>query len=273
MTERPTLHDTHIRESVAVELELRTLELGALLESVIGGLSTRERRRVRCECRQTVMIRGDEARLRFAMTNLVAMVLASSAASSVVAIAASQHARRAMISVRAVFRSLEQLWTAFDMVREIANAHGGSAAIATLEEAVRICIELPAAKRAFRNWPRRVHVLLVDDSVQQVVALAEVLSQDGLDIDYVTSGGDALARIAARPPDMLVIDAQLPDVHAIEVIRRARERDAALPVALLTGYPVEHPVVAHALASTGSAYLGKPVDVDALFDLIANAVH
>jgi CheY-like chemotaxis protein len=261
-----------VRQILDVELELRSVDLGAMIESIIAGLPSHERTRTRHVCGHSVMIRGDEARLRFGIANLLTMTLASALPGSVIVITTSRHGRRGLVSILAACRPRDHEWVAFDIVCRIAGAHGGSASVATLEDSVRICIELPAAARAPRNWPSPVRLLLVDDNVQQVVALAEVLRNDGITVDCATSGRDALARIAARIPDMLLIDMQLPDVQGVDVIQYVRARKHDIPIALLTGYPPDHPVVAQTIARTGSAYVSKPVDIDALIELIARAV-
>jgi two-component system response regulator HydG len=115
-------------------------------------------------------------------------------------------------------------------------------------------------------------VLLVDDDRQQVNALAEVLRSKGLTVDYAVSGREAIARLAERLPDFLIVDARLPDYDGTDVINHAHALKPELPTALLTGYPRDHPPIARTLAMTRSAYLGKPVDVHALFELVESAI-
>lgn len=272
MPERLTTEYAQLLETVTFDLELRDVEIGALIESAIAGMPSHERGRVKHDYPRPVIVRGDEARLRFGIANLLTMMLGCSLPGSWLTLRTTRYGRRATITVLAGCRPREHEWIAFDLMRKIADAHGGSATAAILEDAVRVCIELPASRRSARAWETDVHVLLVDDSLQQVITLAEVLRNDGLRVDFATSGREALARISERCPDVLVLDMELPDLSATDVIEHARTYAPDLPVVLLTGYPADHAAVARAIASTRSTYLAKPVNVDALLELIADAV-
>ncbi|HEY5928217.1 MAG TPA: response regulator [Kofleriaceae bacterium] len=140
-------------------------------------------------------------------------------------------------------------------------------------DVVTWCVELPAPSCAARRWPNGSRILLVDDNYEQVTALAEVLRIEGLTAEFATSGCEAIERLAVRVPDFLIVDVQLPDYNGVDLIAHARTLRPALPAALLTGYPPDHPLIARAIATSQSSYLSKPVDVDALLDLVANAVH
>jgi CheY-like chemotaxis protein len=59
----------------------------------------------------------------------------------------------------------------------------------------------------------------------------------GIEMESVGRGDDALARVAAEPPDVLVLDATMPGMDGHEVFRRLREAPitATLPVVFLSG--------------------------------------
>ena len=59
----------------------------------------------------------------------------------------------------------------------------------------------------------------------------------GIEMESVGRGDDALARVAAAPPDVLVLDATMPGIDGHEVFRRLREEaaTATLPVVFLSG--------------------------------------
>jgi CheY-like chemotaxis protein len=69
---------------------------------------------------------------------------------------------------------------------------------------------------------------------------------------------------------VLVVDAAMPEIGGLEVIRRAHLINPALPAVLLTAYSRD--TVNNALAAVRAAYLAKPVDLGALFDVLARAV-
>ena len=245
-----------------------------MINSVIAGFADRERDRIDHRCRHQITVLGDEARLRFGITNLLRMTLSCSFGCARLTVHTSQHDQRAQIAVLAAGRPRDHQWVALEIMRKIAEAHDGSAAVVMLEDVARFSVVLPASSRQLRRWPtHRTSIMLVDDNVEQVAALAEVLRLDGLYVELATTGTEALERLEAATPDMLIVDVQLPDLEAAAVIMRAREHKPDLPAALLTGYPPDHPVVARAIATTQSAYLAKPVNIDALLELVARAVQ
>jgi CheY-like chemotaxis protein len=154
---------------------------------------------------------------------------------------------------------------ALTAAQQVARSYGGDLVINARLGFTRYCLDLPAAGRSPKGT---VSVLLVDDSVEQVAALAELLERDGVAVDVATSGADALMRLRHDAPDVLVSDVQLPDMSGIDVIRRARSERPQLRAVLMSGYPSDHPSIANVLPEI-SAYFSKPIDVDELFEVVA----
>ncbi len=84
------------------------------------------------------------------------------------------------------------------------------------------------------------------------------------------NGTEGLAAIAARKPDLLVVDYAMPDMTGAEVISKARELVGELPVILATGYADMAAV--ERLAGKPSI-LRKPFDINALGDAVAQALE
>lgn len=99
-------------------------------------------------------------------------------------------------------------------------------------------------------------ILLVDDDVTLAGLLAEFLSLQGLRVEVLHSGEEALARVAAEPPDLIVLDVMLPGISGFETLRRIRERQD-VPVIMLTARGEESERI---LGLMGGAddYLPKP---------------
>jgi len=70
--------------------------------------------------------------------------------------------------------------------------------------------------------PQRHKVLIVDDDPGMVHLLARTLL-DFAQLHFAVRGDDALAKLAQHKPDLLVIDAELPDLDGYEVIERLRQ--------------------------------------------------
>ena len=69
----------------------------------------------------------------------------------------------------------------------------------------------------------KMRVLLVDDEVEFVSALSERLKLRGFDADTATSGEAALQKIAASPPQVVLLDMLMPGMSGLEVLKRIKK--------------------------------------------------
>jgi two-component system response regulator PrrA len=77
-------------------------------------------------------------------------------------------------------------------------------------------------------------VLIVDDDAVLRRSLARALRLAGFVTDVAEGGHDALARIAAGRPDVVVLDVSMPDLSGTEVCRRLRAGGNEVPVVMLS---------------------------------------
>ncbi|GIE30452.1 DNA-binding response regulator [Actinoplanes italicus] len=77
-------------------------------------------------------------------------------------------------------------------------------------------------------------VLVVDDDPTVSDVVRRYLLQDGCDVELAGDGADGLAAIAARRPDLVVLDLMMPGIDGLEVCRRIRRQLPDLPVIMLT---------------------------------------
>jgi len=113
------------------------------------------------------------------------------------------------------------------------------------------------------------YVLVVDDDPALARYLARLLADEGHQVSVAHRGPDALAKVAARPPDLVLLDLGLPGMGGLEVCRRLKADPATrlIPVLVLTG---EDPGVHRVGAWDAGAdeYLTKPARAA---DVIARA--
>jgi PAS domain S-box-containing protein len=120
---------------------------------------------------------------------------------------------------------------------------------------------------------RCLRILVAEDNlVNQRLALA-LLEKNGHRVQVVGDGEAALARIAAEPFDVVLMDMQMPLLDGIEATVRLRRDEAAsgrarLPVLALTAN-VSDGVRERCLAAGMDGYVAKPVRADALLAAIA----
>src|SRR5512134_595159 len=79
-------------------------------------------------------------------------------------------------------------------------------------------------------------ILVVDDTPQNVKLLADILTAKGFVPVTAASGEEALAKLAAETPDLVLLDIMMPGLSGYDVCRqiRAEPATALLPVVLVT---------------------------------------
>lgn len=80
-------------------------------------------------------------------------------------------------------------------------------------------------------------LLVVDDEPRTAELTAELLRRAGYVVEIAASGTEALARVRARSPDLMLLDYEMPDMEAPEVLDLLRSGADRLdfPVIILTG--------------------------------------
>jgi len=130
-----------------------------------------------------------------------------------------------------------------------------------------------ASRRAAEMGAGVPNVLVVEDNlVNQLVAL-EFLNLLGVRGRLATDGEEALALCEAEPPDLVLMDIQMPGIDGLEATRRLRElqRDGRLrnfPVIALSALGQDSDLAASRAAGM-DAHLVKPVDFARLSELLA----
>ena len=79
-------------------------------------------------------------------------------------------------------------------------------------------------------------VLLIEDEPNIAEAIRFLLSRDGLEIEVLDHGAQAMAAMRARLPDLVILDLMLPDISGLEILTAMRAERAlrAVPVLMLT---------------------------------------
>ena len=81
-------------------------------------------------------------------------------------------------------------------------------------------------------------ILVVDDDARSARTLANMLREDGFDVDVAVDGASAIARLTRKPmPSVIVTDLRMPNADGFAVSVFARSRDAEIPIIMVTSYP------------------------------------
>ncbi|MDA8268526.1 MAG: response regulator transcription factor [Actinomycetota bacterium] len=114
-----------------------------------------------------------------------------------------------------------------------------------------------------RVCERGSQVLLVDDDAGVLRAIERALVIHGFEVQTSSDGSDALRMLAARAPDVVVLDVSMPDVDGLEVCRRLRAAGDPTPVLMLTARVAVGDRVA-GLDAGADDYLVKPFALEEL---------
>jgi two-component system OmpR family response regulator len=106
-------------------------------------------------------------------------------------------------------------------------------------------------------------LLVVDDEPNIVDMLRMALRFHGFDVVTAQSGRQATAAVAARRPDLMVLDIMLPDCDGLELCRQWREQGVDVPVVFLTARDRHTDKIA-GLTYGGDDYVTKPFSIDEL---------
>jgi signal transduction histidine kinase len=149
--------------------------------------------------------------------------------------------------------------------------HGHIYAESTLGEGTTFHILIPAApaasiaaapaevsKHRAARPPMRVTMIEDDESVG--AGLVAVLNFEGITTDWVRLGAEAVSRIAARFPDVVILDLGLPDLDGMQVYEQIAARWPDLPVLFSTGHGDQN-LLTNTPNGKKVGYLQKPYDV------------
>jgi adenylate cyclase len=116
-------------------------------------------------------------------------------------------------------------------------------------------------------------ILVVDDTPQNIKLLDALLTPRGYEVIPATSGEEALTRVAARQPDLVLLDIVMPGMDGYEVCRRLRGDQATemLPVVMITASGEQEKVAA--LEAGADDFITKPLDQAELLARIRSLVR
>jgi len=287
-------------EAGQVRLSPQVFDLTALIDDVVSlsvpsafqvGLNLTTRLNMPRPC----YVRGDPSRLRQVLHNLVGNAIKFTEQGAVTVVARYRDSRaRIAVHDTGVGISPEELPRIFDafhqadssftrrfggtglgltIARELARAMGGDL-VCTSKQGRGSCFTVtvnlatapdpsPAVNgAAVASSVLQGRVLLAEDNPVNALVAEAALKNMGLTVELVEDGLQALASFRAQPPDLVLLDCQMPVMDGFEAVRRMREHEGEqglrrTPVVALTANALDGDRE-HSLAAGMDDHLAKP---------------
>jgi PAS domain S-box-containing protein len=122
-------------------------------------------------------------------------------------------------------------------------------------------------ERAYWKFPD-ARILVVDDGIENRELVTLVLEEAGLQTDQAENGQVSVDKALAEPFDVILMDVQMPVMDGYTATRILREKGLETPIVALTANAMKG-FEKECLASGFTAYMTKPIDIDALLEMLA----
>jgi two-component system response regulator FixJ len=114
-----------------------------------------------------------------------------------------------------------------------------------------------------------VHVIDDDEAMRD--SLAFLLDTSGLTARTYESAVSFLDQLDAAEAGVIVTDVRMPEMNGLELVRRLKARDVALPIIMITGHG-DVPLAVEAMKAGVVDFLEKPFDEESLLGAIRSAL-
>ena len=114
-------------------------------------------------------------------------------------------------------------------------------------------------------------ILVIEDNVGTADSLRQVLEDEGHAVIAAATGGEGLALAAKRNCDVVLTDLKLPDLSGLDIVKRLRTVQAALPIILMTAHGTTD-IAIEATRHGAFDYLLKPFEMPAMLHAIERAL-
>jgi len=114
-------------------------------------------------------------------------------------------------------------------------------------------------------------ILYIEDNPENRLLVRRILEAEGYNVVEAVDGPSGLDLAAASPPDLILLDINLPEMDGYELVGRLRQIPglANTPIIALTAYALRGDRE-RILAAGCDGYIQKPIDVDSLAVQVAS---
>src|SRR5215475_14614595 len=115
-------------------------------------------------------------------------------------------------------------------------------------------------------------ILIVDDEPSNLRILEQLLSRAGYTVVTASDGAEALKRLEASPPDLIILDFMMPELNGLDVLKELRQRDDDTPVIIVTAYGTVERAV-EAMHAGAYDFITRPLKPDHVTLVVRKALE
>ncbi len=115
-------------------------------------------------------------------------------------------------------------------------------------------------------------ILVVDDEQSMTQYLGIVLRKEGFEVITAGNGREALERVKADAPDVVITDIKMPGMDGIQLLQAIKKHDAAIPVVIMTAYASQQSAI-DAVNMGAFQYMIKNAKNDEVRLVVRNALE
>lgn len=113
-------------------------------------------------------------------------------------------------------------------------------------------------------------VLIIDDNERICKMFQTVLLGEGIDVEYVLNGQDAIRKIKDVEYDCVFQDVIMPGMNGVEVIQKIRSFNKTVKIVLITGYFMSADILEEIKNYDVHSLLKKPITISQIVSIVKN---
>ena len=177
------------------------------------------------------------------------------------------------------------------LVHRLVDMHGGSVSVESeLKKGSRFIVSLPwkepetlrtQSADEMKNYveegesqAKGATILLAEDREANILTLLDYLTIKGFDVSVARNGKQAVEMTQASPPNLILMDIQMPEMNGLDAIRhiRADDRTKNIPIVALTALAMPGDRE-KCLEAGANDYISKPISLRQLVEVIESQLH
>jgi len=112
-------------------------------------------------------------------------------------------------------------------------------------------------------------ILIVEDNEKNMKLVRDILRHNGYATVEAVNGLDGVRLALEAPPDLILMDIQLPDIDGIEALRRIRQAPPLDPVPVIAVSASVMPDDQQKIVRSGfDAFVTKPINLKSFLDTV-----